>query len=87
MLEIDSRLPEMAVSFTGQVRELFDQHTDEIQELLNESEPKKVKLAFSIVLDLDSQPASVETTISFSKVVKDRRTAEVHDADEPFLLS
>jgi hypothetical protein len=80
-----AKLTEASRIFLTQAAELFDLHEQEITELLDESDSKKVKIGFALDVNLADVPASAVTTISFSKVVKDRRSSDLADPDQPTL--
>lgn len=81
----DVRVDEMKGTAAEQLRDLWDMHQDEFMKVLTEAEVKKLNLNFTVKLDFSDSKATLETTMSFSQVVKDKRTAEFEDPNAPFL--
>lgn len=73
----------MRDQFVKDAGELFDQHLEAISKQI--AEDHKMTVAFSAKLDMDSIPAVIETSISFSKRVSDIRHAEIMGPDMPML--
>lgn len=78
--EPDPRVADMKDTFLQQAAELWEQHRERFLRYLEEAETRKLNLSFKAALDFTESAASLETTISYSQVVKDRRTA---DFDNP----
>lgn len=75
----DARMTEMRDAFLQHAKDLWDQHESEFSTVLQEAEAKKLRLTFSATLDFTESKALMETNMSFSQVVKDKRTAEFDD--------
>lgn len=74
---------EQIVEGIGQaVRELYTHHSGEIQENLDESEAKKVKVTFGCELDLSESEPLVTVGIRFSASVTDKRVFKLDDPNQ-----
>jgi hypothetical protein len=69
----------------SQVDELWGQHEEDFQKLLKHSDDNKIKINFTVLVDMASVPSNVKTTMSFTDKTTDERTAEVYGDDEPAL--
>ena len=78
----DARLSEMRAEFLLQAEELWDAHQEEFMGVLEESEARKVKLSYGVMLDFSESKASLETTMGFSQVVKDKRQKFFDDPNQ-----
>ena len=65
------------------VEELYTHHSGEIQENLDESEAKKVRVGFSADIDCSESEPMVTVGIRFSASVTDRRVFRVDDESQP----
>ncbi len=72
-------LEEVKSKFLERAGELWDLHGEEIFEVLNESESRKVVTTFKLALDCSESSATVKTTVSFSQVHTDERTDEIEN--------
>ncbi len=83
--EPEVRLSQIRESFMAQAGELWTQHEDRFMGVLSESEDKVIALSFRAKLDFSESSACLETTIGYSQVVKDKRTASFDDPSQPAL--
>lgn len=66
--------------FLQRAGELWDEWQERIQEVIENSEGKKINVGFKASLDFSESVASVDTSISFSETVTDTRH---NDIDPP----
>lgn len=68
--------------FLQRVKELWETHEHEFMQVLDESETKKINLTFKANLDMSETAAKLQTSISFSQVVKDAREDTFDDENQ-----
>ena len=69
------------------VKELYNHHSGEIQENLDESESKKLAIGFNCELDCSESEPMVTVKIRFSTSVTDKRVFRVDDENQVQLFS
>ncbi len=82
----DADMQRMRVSFMNQAGELWDKHQDKFSEIMEEGEDRCIKLNFGATLDFTESKASLETTIGYSQVFKDKRSEQFDDPNQPSLF-
>lgn len=73
-------MDEAKAIFLMRAGELWGEWSERIQEVIENSEGKKINLSFKASMDFSESVASVDTTISFSETVTDSRH---NDIDPP----
>lgn len=73
-------MEEAKTVFLQRAGELWDEWQERIQEVIENSEGKKINVCFKASLDFSESVASVDTSISFSETVTDTRH---NDIDPP----
>ena len=76
-------MEEMRDKFLERAGELWSKHEKEFSEVIEESESKKINLAFSAKLDFSESSAVLETKISFSQVMSDGAADTFDDPNQP----
>ena len=61
---------------------LWDRHHEAIREVRENTKDKKIRVAFSVVIDESEVEPLVQTQISFSARVKDALTARLDDPNQ-----
>jgi hypothetical protein len=80
---IDARQYQANDFIKARVEELLAEHVTDIAELLKEA--SKVAIGFQIIINFNDVPNTVQTTMSFSRIVKDRRMDTIGDPNQPEL--
>jgi hypothetical protein len=73
-------------AITKAVDELFNEHSGEISQVLDEAEDKKINVTFGVVLDCSESEPAVTTAIRFSQSVTDKRYSRLEDPRQILLL-
>jgi hypothetical protein len=81
----DARMKDIKEAFLEHAADLWDKHETEFTVVLDESELRKMNLTFSAELDFSESTAKLNTTMRFSQVMKDKRTADFDDPNQPHL--
>lgn len=79
--------PTLLAQFLQRVKELYETHEHEFMKVLDESETKKINLTFKAALDMSETAAKLQTSISFSQVVKDAREDTFDDENQLKLIA
>jgi hypothetical protein len=72
----DSVIGDMKAEFIRECAELWDEHQEKFLSYLDDSDDRKIKLAFGVTLDFSDDPSSLETVISYAVRQKDKRSAD-----------
>lgn len=77
----------IAEGIIAAVGELYKHHSGEIQENLDESESKKVRVGFGVDIDCSESEPMVTVSVRFSASVTDRRVFRLDDPNQITLFS
>lgn len=83
--DADSTLGQLKAQFIKRTSELWDKHEEEVLQILEESEEKKMTLSFAAQLDLSESSAQVKTVIKFSQNVTDSTEDTLDDPNQLFM--
>lgn len=81
----DARISDIKEKFLERCSELWDTHEGEFMAVLEDSETKKLNLSYTAELDFSESTAKLNTTMRFSQVVKDKKTDDFDDPNQPRL--
>lgn len=82
----DARTQDLKETFLKHAADLWDTHEARFMEVLDDSESQAISLTFHAKLDFSESTAKLDTTIGFSQVVKDKRTADFDNPNQMQLL-
>lgn len=81
----DARVGDIREKFMERCDELWGLHEAEFMAVLDDAESKRLNLSFTAELDFSESTAKLNTTMRFSQVVKDKKTDDFDDPNQPRL--
>jgi len=75
-------LDEAKSLFLERAAELWKTHSASILKIIEDSEGRKMNVAFSCMMDFSESVAGVDTRISFSETVTDKRHDDIDDGSQ-----
>jgi len=79
----DARLSDIRDKFLERCAELWDAHEEEFMAVLEDAEKRCVNVTFRACLDFSESTAKLDTSLSFSQVVKDNKQDDFDDPNAP----
>lgn len=76
------KLAGAAEAIAQAVKELFETHASEIQDVIEESETRQLAVAFSVDIDDSESELSLKTRIRFAQTVTDVRLSRLDDPNQ-----